>query len=411
MCAHKYAACFQYEGEAQPGAGDRQPEVCRAGRAPSVSRAPRLFFVLAGLILVLAGAAAGQSPTLISLDQAIDLALAHNHALKATRTLILQNQAQEITANLRPNPSLGADSQFIPIFSPQDFSTDDLNLTQQFDIGIGYLFERGHKRQRRLQAARDQTAVTRAQVTDAERTLAFNVGQQFISVLLAESTLQFALQDLQGFQQTVDISETQLKAGSIGEGDYLKIKLQLLQFQTDVSSARLAKAQALVGLRELLGYNAVPADFDVVGDLAYQPLKANVEDLQMRAMRERPDFRAAELGITAAQSQIRLAQANAKVDVTGTYDFTHVSGENTASIFANFPLPIFDRNQGEIARTRYALTQAQQQQQAASDTVLSDVANAFEAVRSNDEVVQLYTSGYLKQAQDSRDISSMPINV
>jgi cobalt-zinc-cadmium efflux system outer membrane protein len=172
-----------------------------------------------------------------------------------------------------------------------------------------------------------------------------------------------------------------------------------------VSSARLAKVQALVGLREFLGYNAVPADFDVVGDLAYQPLKANLEDLQMKAIRERPDFRAAELGITAAQSQILLAKANAKVDVNGTYDFTHVSGENTASIFANFELPIFNRNQGEIARTGYALTQADEQQQAASDIVLSDVANAFVAVRSNDEVVQLYTSGYLKQAQDSRDIS------
>ena len=89
------------------------------------------------------------------LDQAIDLALAHNHSIKATRTLILQNQAQEITANLRPNPTFGADSQFIPIFTPEDFSADDLNLTQQFDIGLSYLFERGHKRQRRLQAARD----------------------------------------------------------------------------------------------------------------------------------------------------------------------------------------------------------------------------------------------------------------
>jgi len=149
----------------------------------------------------------------------------------------------------------------------------------------------------------------------------------------------------------------------------------------------------------------VPANYDVVGDLAYEPIKANLEDLQMKAMRERPDFRAAELGITAAKSQILLAKANAKVDVNGTYDFTHVSGENTASIFANFELPIFNRNQGEIARTGYALTQAQEQQQAASDTVLSDVANALEAVWSNDEVVQLYTSGYLKQAQDSRDIS------
>jgi outer membrane protein, heavy metal efflux system len=369
------------------------------------SRVCRFVFADAVMLLLLVATGTSQNTTRITIDQAIDLALAHNHSLQATRTLILQNQAQEITANLRPNPTLGIDTQFVPISSPQDFSVDNLNFTQQFDVGIGYLFERGHKRQRRLQAARDTTAVTRAQVADAERTLAFNVGQQFVSVLLAESTLQFALEDLKGFQQTVDISETQFKAGYIGEGDYLKIKLQLLQFQTDVSSARLAKVQALVGLRGFLGYNSVPADYDVVGDLAFQPLKGNLEDLKARALRERPDFRAAELGITAAQSQILLAKANAKVDVTGTYDFTHVSGENTASIFANFALPIFDRGQGEIARTRYALTQAQEQQQSASDTVLSDVANAYEAVRSNEEVVQLYISGYLKQAQDSRDIS------
>lgn len=368
------------------------------------SRYSRVFAPAVMLFLV-AGAGSGQNTTRITLDQAIDLALAHNHSLRATRTQILQNQAQEITANLRPNPTLGVDTQFVPFFSPQDFSGDNLNNTQQFDIGVGYLFERGHKRQRRLQAAQDQTAVTRAQVADAERTLAFNVGQQFVSVLLAESTLQFALEDLRSFQQTVDISEAQLKAGYIGEGDYLKIKLQLLQFQTDVSSARLARVQALAGLREFLGYNAVPADYDVVGELEFQPLQGNLEDLQARALRERPDFRAAELGVTAAQSQIRLAKANAKVDVNGTYDFTHVSGENTASIFANFELPIFNRNQGEIARTGHVLTQSQEQQQSVSDAVLSDVANAYEALRSNEEVVQLYTSGYLKQAQDSRDIS------
>jgi cobalt-zinc-cadmium efflux system outer membrane protein len=231
------------------------------------------------------------------------------------------------------------------------------------------------------------------------------VGQQFVSVLLAESTLQFALEDMKSFQTTVDISEAQYNAGAISEGDYLKIKLQLLQFQTDVSSARLAKAQALVGLRQFLGYDAVPANYDVIGDLAYQPLKANLEDLQAKALKARPDFQAALFGVTAAQSQIRLAKANGKVDVNGTFDFTHTSGQNTASIFASFELPIFNRNQGEIARTGYALTQAQEQQQAASDTVLSDVANAYEALRSNDEVVQLYSSGYLKQAQDSRDIS------
>lgn len=362
-------------------------------------------FAPAAILFLFVGAGGAQNTTLISLDQAIDLALAHNHSIKAQRTLILQNQAQEITANLRPNPTLLADSQFVPFFSPQDFSGTNLNETQQFDVGLSYLFERGHKRQRRLQAARDQTAVTRAQVTDAERTLAFNVGQQFVNVLLAESTLQFALQDLKDFRDEVSISEAQLKAGAISEGDYLKIQLQLLQFQTDVSSARLAKVQALVGLRQFLGYDAVPENFDVIGDLAYQPIHAKLEDLQAKALQSRPDYRAAEFGITAAQSQILLAEANAKVDVNGTYAFTHVSGENTASIFASFDLPIFSRNQGEIARTRAGLTQAQEQQQSASDTVLSDVSSAYEALRSNDEIVHLYTSGYLKQAQDSRDIS------
>ncbi|MGH9510866.1 MAG: TolC family protein [Terriglobales bacterium] len=346
-----------------------------------------------------------QAPKPITLDEAIDLAMIHNHSLRATRTQIQQNQALEITANLRPNPTLGFDSQFIPIFSPQDFSIDNLNVSQQFDVGFGYLFERGHKRQRRLQAARDQTAVTRAQVTDAERTLAFSVGQQFINVLLAESTLQFAIQDLKGFKQTVDISEQQYKVGYISEADYLKIKLQLLQFQTDVSSAQLARVQALVGLRQLLGYDAVPEDYDVAGELAYQPLKENKEDLQARALRERPDLQASILGVTAAESQILLAKANGKQDLSTTYDFSHVGGQNTASIFLGINLPIFDRNQGEIARTRYALTQAQESQQSASDMVMSDVADAYENLKSNDQVMQLYVSGYLKQAQDSRDIS------
>ncbi|MGH9586542.1 MAG: TolC family protein, partial [Acidobacteriaceae bacterium] len=147
------------------------------------------------VLLPFAFMSSAEAQTRIDLDQAIQLALAHNHALLAQRTLIQQNQAQEITANLRPNPNVNFDAQYVPLLSPQDFSSGNLDQTQEFDLGLDYLFERGHKRQRRLQAARDQTAVTRAQVEDAERTLTFNVAQQFIAVLLAESTLQFAQQD------------------------------------------------------------------------------------------------------------------------------------------------------------------------------------------------------------------------
>ena len=53
-----------------------------------------------------AQAAPQTPPARVTLDQAIDMALKHNHSLQAARTMILQNQAQEITANLRPNPTL-----------------------------------------------------------------------------------------------------------------------------------------------------------------------------------------------------------------------------------------------------------------------------------------------------------------
>ena len=120
-----------------------------------------------------------------------------------------------------------------------------------------------------------------------------------------------------------------------------------------MSSARLARAQALVGLGQLLGYDAVPANYDVIGDLAYQPLKAKLEDLQAKALRERPDFRAAQLGITAAQSQILLAKANAKVDVNGTFDFTHVAGQKRLRFL---PISICRSSTAIRARSRAPIT-------------------------------------------------------
>jgi len=350
------------------------------------------------------GVAHAQAPVRITQDQAIDLAIAHNHALKATQTQIQQNQAQEVTAALRPNPNLTADALFVPI-EPQNFNSNVISNVTEFDAGVSYLFERGGKRHRRIDAARDATGQTRYQVSDAERALVFNTAQQFITAQLAESNLYLANQDLASFQQTVVIAQAQYKAGAISEGDLLKITVQLLQFQTDVSAAKVAKVQALASLREFLGYDAVPANYDVEGDLTYQPLQLNREDLLLKALKNRPDLLAARQGVRAAESQYTLAKANGKVDVTGALTYTHVSGQNSMGVTVSFPLPVFDRNQGEIARTRYAMTAAQETASAASDTVLTDVDSAYVAFSVNQEVVSLYTGGYLKQAKDSRDIS------
>jgi outer membrane protein, heavy metal efflux system len=357
-------------------------------------------------LLFLSAALNGQTAAAlkIDLDQAIQLAIAHNHTLLAAESQIPQSQAEEVTAAIRPNPVLTYDDLYVPI-TPHDFTSSEINQVTEFDLGAAFTWERGHKRAARIEAAKDQTAETRSQVFDNERTLTFNVAQQFVNVLLAKSTLDFARQDLDSFQKTVDISEAQYKAGGMSEGDYLKIHLQLLQFQQDVSSAELSLVQAQAGLRQLLGYGTVPENYDVAGELAYTPLSLNKQDLELMALRGRPDLVAAKQGVTAANSQYKLAKANGKRDLTTAFTYTHVSGINSAGFTASIEIPVWDRNQGEIARTHYAIGGAQETERAAEDAVMNDIDNAYGGFQNAHEVATLYESGYLKQAQDSRDIS------
>jgi outer membrane protein, heavy metal efflux system len=341
----------------------------------------------------------------LSLDDAIQMALQHNHNILAARTTIQQNEAEETTANLRPNPVILTDWQFLPIFQPSQFSSDYLDNIAQFDLGVSYLFERGKKRQHRLRAARDLTAQSRSLVADNERSLAFGVATAFINVELAESTLALAQEDLKSFQNTVDIAQARYKAGDIGEGDLLKIKLQMLQFQTDVSAAQLSRVQGLSDLRQLLGYESIDANYDVAGSFDYLPVKGNVDDFEAKALQNRPDLRAAQQGVAAATSQRALQQAIGKRDITGEVNYTHIGYLNDISLFGQMQMPIFDRNQGEIARAGFAITQAQEQEKFANGQVLTDVRDAFENLHTNDQIVGLYRSGYLDQAQQSRDIS------
>ena len=359
--------------------------------------------LLACVLALGLGEALGQPESRITLDQAIQMALDHNHALRATRTQIQQSQAQELTAAIRPNPTFSFNSLFLPFTAA---TADNINTISEFDVALGYTFERGGKRQRRISAARDQTAVTQSQVADAERTIVFNVSQQFVNALLAKANVELATQDLASFQQTVNIGELQYKAGQISEGDFLKIQLQLLQFQNDQSQAELSQVQALAALRQLVGYDSVTPDYQAVGDLQYQPVTLGLPDLQAKALANRPDLRAAQQGIRAAQSQYQLARANGKRDLSSTFQYSHVAGLNTGGLLFSMDIPIFDRNQGEIARTRYAITQSDETAREAEEVVLTDVRNAYESLQTNAKIIELYQKGYLKQSQDSRDISA-----
>jgi outer membrane protein, heavy metal efflux system len=344
-------------------------------------------------------------PMTLSLEDAIRLALQQNQALRAQRMDVDQSKANEITASLKPNPNLSITAEDFPFFSPSFLTWDNLRTNQEFAGGLDYTFERGGKRAKRMLVAADSTAVVRLTVADSERQLRYQVAQAFIAVLLAKSNLELANASLKDFSNVVEINRQRADAGDISEADYLKIALQKLQFQQDVSAAQLSLVQSKATLRQLVGYQSVPENFDVSGQLEHKKQVVELDDLERRALQMRPDLLAVEGGVKAANDTVALALGDRARDLTAEAEYKRNGEANTFGFGLSFELPVHDRNQGEIARSQVAARQAQEAQKAATSAVLTDVVNAYSAFRTNDQIVSIFESGYLDQANRSREIS------
>ncbi len=347
--------------------------------------------------------AAPGSLTVLTLEQALELALRGNPGLRAQGATVEATRAGEITAALRPNPTF-------------------TNGTVDFTGGVGWTFERGGKRQRRIDSARLATAASLSDLQDARRTLVVQVRTTFTAALLARGNLLAAQENLDNFQRVEDLNRVRFDKGDISGGDFLKIGLQKLQFQTDREDADLASRTARANLRQAIDAPELAADFDVVGELRPVAPGHTLPDLEKRALATRPDLASAVTAVRKAQSDVDLALANAKVDVTVSVGWIH-SGPSLASddhvqpLFSlgqsanavgtgiSFPLPIFDRNQGEIARTRAEVARAQAAADAVRAQVINDVETAWVALAASRERVELYEQSYLKASRDSRDIA------
>ncbi len=367
------------------------------------------FGLCAIAVSILPGSIRAQSPPsaslprLISMEDAVRIALQYNQNLRSQRLNVDQSKAGEITAALKPNPTLGNVIDTIPIFSPQKIRLS----TQIYEETLSYTVERGGKREKRVVVAKDNTDVAAKTVVDNERTLRFQVVQSFINVLLAKSVLQLSEEDLSNFTQQLDLNRARVTAGDLAEGDYLKLSLQKLQFEQDVSTAKLSLVQAKANLRQQLGYESVADDYDVIGTLTHKKHVVLLEDLQKQALANRPDLQAAHSGVTLANDTVALAFGNRVKDWTWGTDYTNQNfGINGVGVSLSFDLPIHDRNQGEIARSQAAVKQSVETESSMRVGVLTDVVNAYHGLQTGEEVLVLFEGGYLDQATQSRDIST-----
>ncbi len=376
----------------------------------SIGRCVGAVLVAAAVPVAVAAQAAAVPPVpsaRISMADAVRLALEHNHQLRAQRLNVDLSKTDEITAALKPNPVLTSTNENFPVFSPGDlFSRDNFANNQNFVESVSYLFERGGKREKRTEVARDTTEVASKSAADAERQLAFQTEQAFINVLLASSTMDLARENLQNFSNVLDVNRERLRAGDLAEADFYKISLQKLQFEQDLSSAEVAVVQGKAALRQNVGYENLADEFEVDGDLVYRKYAVTLDDLKRDALVARPDWLAAQTGVTLAQHTQALAFANRARDVTGGVEYDRAGSLNALGFTVSVDLPFHDRNQGNIAHSKVAVTQAMELEAFARSTVLTDVVTAYATFQTSEKVVALYQSGYLDQAKQSLDITT-----
>jgi cobalt-zinc-cadmium efflux system outer membrane protein len=378
---------------------------------------PAVFFRsrlrLAGFAIALVGmpAATVSAQTSFTWQQIKDKFAATNPTLKAAQLNIDESRAAEITAYLRPNPdfSLTVDGlQVTPgvggIWRPLSGLVET--------PGISYLHERDHKRELRRDQARESTVIAESTLADQERGLVFNLRTAFVNVLQAKAVLQNARENLDYWDKELDVNRTRFKAGDLAQVDLNRLELQRVQFESDYETAivnlRTAKIQILMLLND-----RTPIDrFDVTGPFDFTEDLKPLEEFRNTALEARPDLKVSAQNVELARITHQLAVANGSTDPTFSAWYSHNSSfanpfaDETVGGSVSIPLRIFDRNQGEKARTQVDITRNERLRDANEALVFSDVDSAYWTIVQNLNLLKPYKAKYLPLASDVRDRTS-----
>jgi cobalt-zinc-cadmium efflux system outer membrane protein len=358
-------------------------------------------------------------PDGLTLDAAIERLVRENLGLRARSFEIPQADADILTASLRANPLFYADSQLIPY---GNYSAQRPGGPLQYDINITYPLDVTHKRQARTLVARRAKRVLEAQYQDAVRIQIDNLYTAYTDIIAARETIRFARAAREGLSILLDRTRRLYEKQTRTIADVGRIEALFESAEVEVMDAEESLRTAKRNLGVLLNLPGPEAEaLQLRGSVrdAYPP-PPPLDDLIRTALDCRPDVVAYRLGILRAEGDVRLAQANRLSDVYLLYQpYTFQNNapfgrESTRSwaLGVTVPLPVYNRNQGNIQRARINVTQskvelAEREQQAANEvqralreyTLTKAALARIEgrllpgATRARDDALRLYTQG------------------
>ncbi|WGS85074.1 TolC family protein [Methylomonas sp. UP202] len=348
----------------------------------------------------------------LSLNAAIQLALEADPQIRAGVEAVRQAEADVVTADLPPNPSLSTSGSLMPLNRP--FTVDRQGGPPQFDIGMSFpvdwfLFG---KRAAAVMAAEKGVDVAAADFSELVRQRIAGTIAAFYDVLEAQSALALAREDFSNLSEVEKITANRVELGGVGTVELDRVRLSIFSSRREVRAREVALEGAFSRLRSFLGYTqAVPLKID--GSLDVPSPITPLDSLAIFAIAEdnRPDIQALKHQITQAEANIELAEVSAYPAITPKVGYTRQFQEkaigypdaNSWGIGVDVTVPLFDRNQGNIAKARSAKVQSELNLSAQLVNLRAEIDQAIKAYESAYQVLISDDPGQLEAARNVRD--------
>jgi cobalt-zinc-cadmium efflux system outer membrane protein len=333
-------------------------------------------------------------PASLTLATAIEYARRWHPRLQAAREQVRMARSEAVTAGLRPNPTF--------TFSGENFTQS--GREREWFAFLSQTIETGGKRDRRRDVAEWAVRAAEAAAQEVERRVLTEVKLAYERALLERARWELARENLETFRQIARYNEVRVAEGYTAEGDLIKVRLEAQRAEFAMRRAQLEYEQAKIALLRAMGAAAFDSTVELREELVFEPVHLRAEDLE-RAALERPEAVRARAEVERAHAVWQLERARAKPDIVASFGYKRHGPENTLYGAVSLPLPIFNRNQGEIERAEAEWRWAEAEWRLVRGEILAEVTAARRAVEVAAEQVESLRRDFLQRADEARAVA------
>lgn len=346
---------------------------------------------IALLCLLLAGPAGAQG---LSLDQALDAAFSQNPDFAAIGREIGIAEGERRQAGLIPNPELSWEVE------------DTRRHTSTTTVTLSQALELGGKRGARIEVAEAGQAIARLELERQRNSLRADVIQAFHAALRAQTALELAQQSQALTERGLRVVEGRVRAGQSSPVEATRAQVQLAQAEAAVRRARTERGVANQVLARLTG--SAEARFDRLDASNLSPGPAPQAEPLLAKVEQTAEWRLAAAQIERGDASLgsEKAQRIPNLTVSLGSQYSREDRERVNVVGLSMPLPLFDRNQGNILAAARRADQARDLRNAVELRLRSETRSALEQWGTAMGEVQAYDRTILPAAQQAVDTAT-----